>query len=73
VSLCVRAQDFFTASLRPAKTLGFFYEALDKAFQQVEDDYGPDVKVSVLGHSIGGWVGTQFTRFTGAKVQILTA
>jgi len=29
---------------RPAKTLGFFYEALDKAFEQVEADYGPDVK-----------------------------
>ena len=33
--------DFVTASLKPAKTLGFFYEALDKAFAQVESDYTP--------------------------------
>ena len=53
-------KEFFTASLRPAKTLGFFYEALDKAFQQVEEDFGPDVQVAVLGHSIGGWVARSY-------------
>jgi len=52
--------DFFTASLKPAKTLGFFYEALDKAFAQVEADYGPDAQVAVLGHSIGGWVARSY-------------
>ena len=52
--------DFLTASLKPAKTLGFFYEALDKAFAQVQADYGADVKVAVLGHSIGGWVARSY-------------
>ena len=52
--------DFLKASLKPAKTLGFFYEALDKAFAQVEADYGANVKVAVLGHSIGGWVARSY-------------
>jgi pimeloyl-ACP methyl ester carboxylesterase len=55
--------------LRPAKTLGFFYEALDKAFEQVEADYGSDVKVAVLGHSIGGWVARSYIgEVMGAEV-----
>jgi len=53
-------KEFFTASLRPSKTLGFFYSALDRAFEQVDKDYGPDVEVSVLGHSIGGWVARSY-------------
>ena len=40
--------------------MGFFYEALDKAFAQIEVDYGADVKVAVLGHSIGGWVARSY-------------
>ncbi|EKX51792.1 hypothetical protein GUITHDRAFT_102401 [Guillardia theta CCMP2712] len=53
-------KEFFTASLRPSKTLGFFYSALDRAFEQVEKDYGVDVEVAVLGHSIGGWVARSY-------------
>lgn len=41
---------FWTAELEPTPTLNFFYEALDAAFGAVDDD------VSLVGHSIGGWV-----------------
>ena len=53
-------KDFLSATLKPSKTLGFFYEALDKAFAQIEADYGPDARVAVLGHSIGGWVARSY-------------
>ena len=62
-------KDFFTATLRPGRTLGFFYEALDKAFEQVEADYGSDVQVAILGHSIGGWVARSYIgEVMGAEV-----
>lgn len=62
-------KDFFTGTLRPKKTLGFFYEALDKAFEQVEADYGSDIQVAVLGHSIGGWVARSYIgEVMGAEV-----
>lgn len=53
-------KEFFTAELRPNKTLGFFYEALDKALARVEADFTPDVPIAVLGHSIGGWVARSY-------------
>lgn len=43
---------FWRGELRPAPTLGFFFDALDAAFAGV----GPGEDVAVLGHSIGGWV-----------------
>lgn len=46
---------FWRGELRPTPTLGFFYEALDKVFAQVEEAHQGE-KVSVIGHSIGGWV-----------------
>eukprot|EP00931_Biecheleriopsis_adriatica_P087972 TRINITY_DN62375_c0_g1_i1.p1 TRINITY_DN62375_c0_g1~~TRINITY_DN62375_c0_g1_i1.p1 ORF type:complete len:335 (+),score=54.79 TRINITY_DN62375_c0_g1_i1:32-1036(+) len=53
-------KEFFTAELRPGKTLGFFYEALDKALMAVEADFGKAVPVAFLGHSIGGWVARSY-------------
>jgi len=53
-------KEFFTAELRPKKALGFFYEALDKALARVEADFAADVPISVLGHSIGGWVARSY-------------
>ncbi|CAK9027172.1 unnamed protein product [Durusdinium trenchii] len=53
-------KEFFTAELRPRKTLGFFYEALDQAMREVEQDYGPEEPVAFLGHSIGGWVARSY-------------
>lgn len=53
-------KEFLTAELRPGKTLGFFYEALDQALDAVERDFGPNVSVSFLGHSIGGWVARSY-------------
>lgn len=52
--------EFFTAQLRPSKTLGFFYEALDKAIAAIDADFGADTPFSVLGHSIGGWVARSY-------------
>lgn len=53
-------KEFFTAELRPKKTLGFFYEALDQALAQVDADFGPQEPVAFLGHSIGGWVARSY-------------
>jgi len=52
--------EFFAAELRPNKTLGFFYEALDQAIASVEADFGTEVPISFLGHSIGGWVARSY-------------
>jgi len=53
-------KEFFTAELRPNKTLGFFYEALDQAMAAVDDDFGAEAAVAFLGHSIGGWVARSY-------------
>merc|ERR1712008_224401 len=53
-------KEFFAAEFRPNKTLGFFYEALDKTVARVEADFAADVPISVLGHSIGGWVARSY-------------
>lgn len=53
-------KEFFTAELRPKKTLGFFYEALDQALAQVDAEFGPEEPVAFLGHSIGGWVARSY-------------
>ena len=48
----VFSEPFWQGALRPTPTLGFFYEALDDAFA----DLDASEPVAVLGHSIGGWV-----------------
>lgn len=53
-------KEFLTAELRPGKTLGFFYDALDEALAAVDRDFGPNATVAFLGHSIGGWVARSY-------------
>ncbi|CAE7421522.1 unnamed protein product [Symbiodinium natans] len=53
-------KEFFTAELRPNRTLGFFYEALDQAIAAVDADFGPEEPIAFLGHSIGGWVARSY-------------
>ncbi|CAE7819192.1 unnamed protein product [Symbiodinium sp. CCMP2592] len=53
-------KEFFTAELRPNRTLGFFYEALDEAIASVNADFGPEEPIAFLGHSIGGWVARSY-------------
>jgi len=36
-------------------TLNFYFEALDACFAQVDQEFGPDEGVTIIGHSIGGW------------------
>jgi len=53
-------KEFLTAQLKPAKTLGFFYEAIDKALEEVDRVHGSEEQVVFLGHSIGGWVARSY-------------
>mmetsp|Transcript_13908 Transcript_13908/g.27474 ORF Transcript_13908/g.27474 Transcript_13908/m.27474 type:complete len:349 (-) Transcript_13908:29-1075(-) len=53
-------KEFLTAELRPAKTLGFFYEAITKALEEVDRVHGSEEEVVFLGHSIGGWVARSY-------------
>lgn len=46
---------FWQSRLRPVPTLNFFFEALDKCFAAVDEEFGPDATVTMIGHSIGGW------------------
>lgn len=46
---------FWQSRLRPVPTLNFYFEALDKAFAAVDEEFGPDSMVTMIGHSIGGW------------------
>mmetsp|Transcript_14608 Transcript_14608/g.43630 ORF Transcript_14608/g.43630 Transcript_14608/m.43630 type:complete len:287 (+) Transcript_14608:174-1034(+) len=59
----VFTEAFWKGELRPTPTLGFFYEALDKAFE----DVGEDEEVALLGHSIGGWVARAWMAERGEK------
>lgn len=43
--------DFWKSTLKPLPTLNFYFEALDNAFAEIESG-----DVSIVGHSIGGWV-----------------
>eukprot|EP00904_Undaria_pinnatifida_P010185 jgi/Undpi1/6297/HiC_scaffold_20.g08780.m1 len=46
---------YFKGELTPAETLKFYYEAIDRALEEVKEKH-PGQGVHVVGHSIGGWV-----------------
>eukprot|EP00746_Dinoflagellata_sp_MGD_P010188 gnl/MRDRNA2_/MRDRNA2_120950_c0_seq1.p1 gnl/MRDRNA2_/MRDRNA2_120950_c0~~gnl/MRDRNA2_/MRDRNA2_120950_c0_seq1.p1 ORF type:complete len:303 (-),score=47.22 gnl/MRDRNA2_/MRDRNA2_120950_c0_seq1:39-866(-) len=47
---------YWTGNLRPGTAMSFFYEKIDDALSQIARDHGQDAEISVVGHSMGGWV-----------------
>uniref|UniRef100_A0A7S2SI00 GPI inositol-deacylase n=1 Tax=Eucampia antarctica TaxID=49252 RepID=A0A7S2SI00_9STRA len=47
---------FLDASLSCYKTLDWYFDAMEQALSQIFAEEGNDVKICIVGHSIGGWV-----------------
>ncbi|CAM9776310.1 unnamed protein product [Pylaiella littoralis] len=47
--------EYFKGELTPAHTLKFYYEAIDRALEKIQERH-PGRGVHIVGHSIGGWV-----------------
>lgn len=48
--------EFWQSALPMSPTLDFYFEALDKAVAEVQQKCGSDTPVTIVGHSIGGWI-----------------
>ncbi|KAA8493517.1 hypothetical protein FVE85_4654 [Porphyridium purpureum] len=47
---------YWKGELEPAEVLGWFFERLDAQVLALEAQHGPDVKLTLIGHSAGGWL-----------------
>ncbi|CAB1120251.1 unnamed protein product [Ectocarpus sp. CCAP 1310/34] len=47
--------EYVKGELTPANTLKFYYEAIDRALEEIKERH-PGQGMHVIGHSIGGWV-----------------
>lgn len=47
---------FLEGRLPVLETLGWYFDAIDQAMADILAEEGPDAKISIVGHSIGGWV-----------------
>lgn len=47
---------FLEARLPVHSTLSWYFDAMETALAEIFASEGPDVNVSIIGHSIGGWV-----------------
>eukprot|EP00613_Pedinella_sp_CCMP2098_P069632 CAMPEP_0171907830 /NCGR_PEP_ID=MMETSP0993-20121228/7310_1 /TAXON_ID=483369 /ORGANISM="non described non described, Strain CCMP2098" /LENGTH=353 /DNA_ID=CAMNT_0012540207 /DNA_START=70 /DNA_END=1131 /DNA_ORIENTATION=- len=47
---------YWKSELELSPALDFYIEAIDKAVAEVQAACGPDTPVTIVGHSIGGWV-----------------
>ena len=52
--------DFFSASLNNAKTLDWYFDAIESGLADIFAEEGNDVDVCIIGHSIGGWVARSY-------------
>lgn len=48
--------NFLKATLDAKSTLGWYFEAIEKALAEIYAVEGSDIKICFIGHSIGGWV-----------------
>ena len=48
--------NFLKATLDAKTTLGWYFEAIEKALADIYAVEGTDAKICIIGHSIGGWV-----------------
>lgn len=50
------SQDFLNASLKVDKTLDWYFQAMENALADIYASEGESINISIIGHSIGGWV-----------------
>ena len=49
-------QSFFTASLNNAKTLKWYFDAIESSLAEIYAETDNDTNICIIAHSIGGWV-----------------
>jgi hypothetical protein len=47
---------FLDGCLPVAKTLGWYFDAMDRAVAEIVAEEGSSARICIIGHSIGGWV-----------------
>ena len=52
--------EFLAAELNNAKTLKWYFDAIENSVSDVYSEEGEDVKLCFIGHSIGGWVARSY-------------
>lgn len=52
--------DFFSATLNNAKTLEWYFDAIESGLAEIYAEEGNDIDVCIIGHSIGGWVARSY-------------
>ena len=60
VAKSLPTKDYFEGTLKNHKTLSWYFDAMETALGEIFDRDGPDAKVCIIGHSIGGWVARAF-------------
>ena len=60
VAKSLPTQDYLDGTLKNHKTLSWYFDAMEVALKEIFDEEGPDAKVCLIGHSIGGWVARAF-------------
>lgn len=60
VAKSLPTKDYLDGTLKNHKTLSWYFEAMETALTEIFDEEGPDAKVCIIGHSIGGWVARAF-------------
>lgn len=49
-------QSFFTAELKNAKTLKWYFDAIELSLAEIYAETDDDTNICIIAHSIGGWV-----------------
>ncbi len=49
-------QSFFTAELKNAKTLKWYFDAIETSLAEIYAETDDDTNICIIAHSIGGWV-----------------
>lgn len=60
VAKSLPTKDYLDGTLKNHKTLSWYFDAIELALTEIFDEEGPDAKICIIGHSIGGWVARAF-------------
>ena len=51
------SKDYFAGTLKPKTTLDFYFKKIEQSIERaIMDNRGEDVEITIIAHSIGGWV-----------------
>lgn len=64
-------RNFLDATLSAKETLGWYFDGIEKALQEIYAIEGSDTNVAIIGHSIGGWVARGYLGGLGGYVRRL--